>query len=482
MAEVEYELLDLDPATLIIGTNVRTETHADAKEFARSIRERGVLEVITGYRDDDGNIVVERGQRRTVVAARVGTPSGTVPVRVGPRPEEADRIVDQVSENIHREAMRESEVLNAVEQLALIGVSAAQIAKRTQIKRANVDAALTVSQSEEARDRVGSGDLTLEQAAIFAEFEGDEEATATLEREVKRGRSLAHTAQRLRDAADERAAIAVEVERLRAEGLPAIHVDDAPSPRWQFTLTEMRDSEGNPVAEDEFAHVPGAAVYVTAEWEYPEDDEDEGDSVEPARVFATTWIVTDPAAAGLAHMSAGDSTSTGEPSDADREAQRAERQRVIARNKAWRSATAVRREWLAGFCARRTAPKGAEALICEAVLGCDHHLGRGLQHGHRGLLALTGDVDAGLYGTAEAREKLIKTATTPKAQAMRVLAAIVAAWDHDTDVHTWRNPNTWDERIMGALVEWGYSAAPVERILLGADPGDDALTEDAEAA
>ena len=40
-------------------------------------------------------------------------------------------------ENIHRAGMRETEIVAGVEQLALLGVSAAQIAKRTAIDRAD---------------------------------------------------------------------------------------------------------------------------------------------------------------------------------------------------------------------------------------------------------------------------------------------------------------------------------------------------------
>ncbi len=80
------ELLDIDPALLKIGKNVRVNTRIDAKEFAASIKARGVLEVITTCRDDDGDLVVLRGQRRAVVAAQVGTPTGTVRCRCSRRP------------------------------------------------------------------------------------------------------------------------------------------------------------------------------------------------------------------------------------------------------------------------------------------------------------------------------------------------------------------------------------------------------------
>lgn len=40
--------------------------------------QRVVLEVISAYLDPDDGLTVLRGQRHTVVAAKVGTPSGTV--------------------------------------------------------------------------------------------------------------------------------------------------------------------------------------------------------------------------------------------------------------------------------------------------------------------------------------------------------------------------------------------------------------------
>ena len=60
------EFLYLDPADIIIGTNVRTDLRPDHKEFRKSIKERGVLEAVTVYRNEDGQYVLLRGQRRTI--------------------------------------------------------------------------------------------------------------------------------------------------------------------------------------------------------------------------------------------------------------------------------------------------------------------------------------------------------------------------------------------------------------------------------
>ena len=72
--------------------------------------------------------------------------------------------------NIQRAGMRETEIVPGREQLALLGVSAAQIAKRTSIDRPTVNAALAVTKADQTRNRLESGDLTLQEAAIFAEF------------------------------------------------------------------------------------------------------------------------------------------------------------------------------------------------------------------------------------------------------------------------------------------------------------------------
>lgn len=69
----------------------------EGDEFAQSIKTLGVLEPITTYAGEDGALVVYRGQRRTVTAAKVGTPTGTIPVHVVEGPE---RIVAQLSENV----------------------------------------------------------------------------------------------------------------------------------------------------------------------------------------------------------------------------------------------------------------------------------------------------------------------------------------------------------------------------------------------
>ncbi|WP_370074242.1 ParB/RepB/Spo0J family partition protein [Nocardioides sp.] len=493
------EFLYLAPAEIIIGTNVRTDLRADHKEFRKSIKERGVLEAVTVYRNEDGQHVLLRGQRRTVTAAEVGTPTGLLPARVVPQPADADRIGDQMVENIHRAGMREAEIVAGVEQLALLGVSAAQIAKRTSIDRPTVNAALVVTKADQSRNRLDSGDLTLEEAAIFAEFEHDPEAVERLENAKRWRRSLAHEAQRLRDEAAEREADAAEVERLRAEGLPILSAEEVAEADEVLRIERLGTEDGESLPEEEWPNVPGARVQVVKEWVYPEDEDDEehedDEPAEPYQQYVPVWVVTDLDASGLRRRGGGSSSTAsadeGGESEEEAEARREERRRVIANNKAWASAETVRREWLATFVARKTAPKGAEALICEAVVTGHHSLSKAMDHRHPMLFTLLGiDVPTGYYGAGyEECHKIATKASTPKAAAMTTLAAIVAAWEATTGKHSWRNPTAWDARVLGALVEWGYQPSEVERILLGEEPqpstetdGDDNAGEASDSA
>ena len=220
----------------------------------------------------------------------------------------------------------------------------------------------------------------------------------------------------------------------------------------------MRTPEGEPVPVEEWPTLSGVAVIVTEDWEYPEpevtevtqgeDDADDADEyAEPVKVFRQVWVVTDIEASGLVHRSRvgrtdGDHGEDVEGHDAEADAaakaeaevRREERRRVIANNKAWTSAETVRREWLTGFVTRKTAPKGAEFLICEAVVTGHHTVSKAMEHRHPMLFTLLGiDTPTGYYGAGyEDCRKIATKASTPKAATMTTLAAVLAAWEDST--------------------------------------------------
>lgn len=460
------------PGSLVIGANVRSDTHPGAKEFAASIKARGVLEPITAWVDDDGRLVVYRGQRRTLAAASVGTPDGLVPVHVVTRPPEVDRVTDQLVENVHRAAMRAAEERDAIEQLSLLGVSAAQITKRTAITRPTVDAALTVTASQTARERMDSTGMTLEAAATFAEFEDDPQAIQALEQALSWGRPVEHTAQRLRDARAEDTALRAHAQLLRGQGVPVLDPQDVPDRAWTLYLDALVTADGKPVPEHDWANVQGAAVLLRAQWAYPDEladpdttnDDGGGDGdgdAEPTLRFVQVWICTDPQAAGLRsrYDSTGPTTANTSAEDQDGASDSGQsRREVITNNAAWRSAQTVRRAWLARFITRTSIPAGAEALICEAVLTGQHTLSKAMGESHPLLRTLLGHDE-------QSPTTRLATPTTAKAATVRTLAAVLASWEASTGVHTWRHPTAWDTRVMGAIADWGYQPSDVEQLL-----------------
>ena len=457
------EIVLVNPGTLIIGANVRVDTRTD-KHFTASIRERGVTQAITAYRNDDDALVVITGQRRTLAAVEVGL--ADVPVIIEARPADVDRIIDQMGENDHRAPMTEAERFSGIEQLSLTGLSAAQIAKRTATKKTRVEAALTIAASPSARQLLQANPLTLEQAAVLAEFDGDQESTRRL-LEAADGSRFDHVAQRLRDDAEQAAALAVEQEKWRAQGHTVIDRPEHGSPTKR--LGNLVDVNGASFDPEQYPSVPGAALYLTQEWIYADrDDEDAQDVV----AWVPMWVCPSPATHGYKDKY-GYGASTGQQaaqSPEQNEALKAERKRVIENNKAWRSAETVRREWLRLFAARRTPPKGAEALIAQAMLLGPHFLEQA-QSQHQPLLrewlGIVDDTSTWSAGSSAIQVLADATSTdTAKRQVMVALLAVLAGWEKATDVHTWRHVSAWDTQIMAALIKWGYQPAEVELLLI----------------
>ena len=117
-------------------------THPGAKDFAASIKAREVLEPITVWVADEGDLMVYRGSAAPWRRLR-SEPRTLRPGPCRPRPAEVDRVTDQLVENVRRadDARRGGTRRDRVAVLAL-GVSAAQITERTSITRPTVDAPL----------------------------------------------------------------------------------------------------------------------------------------------------------------------------------------------------------------------------------------------------------------------------------------------------------------------------------------------------
>lgn len=357
----------INPADLIIDPNVRTEIHLD-KSFVSSIRVLGFKQYPVGYRDEYGKVHVTIGQRRVSAALEIGWP--VIPVVLksktaaeGDRAEE-HRILEQLAENDQRMALAESDRVASYKQLALLGVSEDQIARKTNAPRQRVKTALTVAGSQVATEALEATPITLDQAAVIAEFEHDPEAVdLLLQTAAETPDRLPHHAQRIRDQrAFEKAKTDLE-DKYRDAGWEILEK----RPQWDDTtflnvdaLFRADDPDETRLTEETAAALEGRAVFVgEPRWH----NRDKGVIAE-AWFFVRGWREQ-----GLAtHMSV--KAPAGQLSDGEKAARKAERQV----NSDIRSATTVRQQWIKDTLLQNTAhtvSAAAARLTTAALLAAD---------------------------------------------------------------------------------------------------------------
>jgi ParB family transcriptional regulator, chromosome partitioning protein len=390
-----------DPAELRIADNVRTDAEATiTKEWVAQLKAHAAVDPtgkgcgnhtpVAVVRCPDGELEILFGARRTLGCIRAGVYLlGYIAGDKGDdQAARRARLIDQFTENVHREPMKRSD------EAALIlrlfdeeDMTEAGIARATGLSKPRVAAYRAVAGSKIAAKAADRWEfLTLDQAAVLAEFEGDEQAMTELVQAARQfPGQFDHVTARLRATRDEREARAAFVAELDAEGI-AVYGEQAHVP-WTLALENLRDGDGNDITPEAHAVCPGRAVTITYDWGWAPgaeaayraahdlaDDDDladiEFDSDEEARAagFVPGWQVgrylcTDPEQYGHANVHGRPGkTQTQEQRTAEDEADEAnrksaERRRVIRRNKEWRAATEVRRRHLRDLLAAPRLPK-----------------------------------------------------------------------------------------------------------------------------
>lgn len=246
----DLELVHANPVDLVLDVNVRTVIDLDA-EFLNSIREHGVLQPPTGWRDEHGVIYIEIGQRRSLAAAQLKL--ATIPVIVKPRADvEAEKMLAQLVENDRRQGLRDSEHAAAYQQLTLFGLKPDDIAKRTGTKRDTVRAAVKIIKDQpDVLEVMKEHPITLDVAAQIVEFNEHRDLVDRLtEVAEKTPERLAHEIGYAREEVEARA----EVEQLRVECASAYPDATfvAPGDAWEKYLTDLEVGEH----EDEESVLP----------------------------------------------------------------------------------------------------------------------------------------------------------------------------------------------------------------------------------
>ena len=142
------------------------------------------------------------GERRKYSAIAAGL--ATIPVYVRNDLSPVHQVAGMLVENIGRDDLTPVEEAVAIQQLAgFDGVTQKDITAMTGIKAGKVRQALIVARSEVATEVAGRYDLTLDQAAVVAEFGDDPEAVKLLTAAaVKQPEQWPHVVSRLRHGCD----------------------------------------------------------------------------------------------------------------------------------------------------------------------------------------------------------------------------------------------------------------------------------------
>ncbi|MGH3904166.1 MAG: hypothetical protein ACRDTE_08255 [Pseudonocardiaceae bacterium] len=150
------------------------------------------------------------------------------------------------------------------------------------------------------------------------------------------------------------------------------------------------------------------------------------------------------------------------------EQQKAERRTVIANNKAWDSATTVRRDWLRSFLARKAAPAEGARWVAQMLAQGSHEMRKAMQSDHQLAVDLLGlpQPDRGHARTATHVIAAHAMNATPARATTLTVAMLIGALEDGTDRHTWRSPTPDQIAYFRQLQAWRYPLSDVEQLVL----------------
>ncbi|QIZ97809.1 ParB N-terminal domain-containing protein [Leifsonia sp. PS1209] len=431
----------LDPHTLIIEDNVRPSAPI-TPAFVQSIKENGVLTPVLAHRTDGGQVTVRAGQRRVFAAREAGL--ATIPVYLVEADEvAAERIVQQIVENDQREAVSDGDRAAAFQQLAFEGLSVTAIARRTGTKQKEVRTALAVVENKAAASAIQEHPLTLDQAAVLIEFDGDDELRADLIQVATTDPAqFAHAAQRARDDKARAKTKTDAVADLAGRGYLILASDPGYYDTEYTRISELLTADDQRVTVEQIENQEGRAAFVRV---YADGDAN------------ISYFLHDAKAAGF-HSYGGTQSTSGPMTDDEK----AERRILIANNKAWASAETVRREWLTNLLSRKTLPKDVAVVIAKGLTIHRQAVSTAAREGNELAHQLLGLEPSGYFEN----DRLAALVERTPAKAQHVtLAVVLGACESVTSKQTWRHPSSTDADYFTQLASWGYSLSDVEQIV-----------------
>ncbi|MFC0862452.1 ParB/RepB/Spo0J family partition protein [Sphaerimonospora cavernae] len=401
--------------------------------------------------EEDYRFWVTKGNRRLAAARSKDLPDLLCLVDLAKAGDRAALFIDMVVENDDefRHGLTAVEQAQALFEAHQAGASRTRLQKITGRSRRQIGEALTAGgMSATTRQMAGQMDYewTLEDLALLAEFDGDEEALAEIHERLRWGGKVRYVVERVRT---ERAE-AAEQARLRAE-LEQVGISVTEQlPPGAIPLARLADAVDG-FDPETHATCAGHGVYFHS--------------------FDKTTAVaycTTPDRHGHAAPAAPVVTGTAEPGTADD----LERRLVIEGNRAWKASAVVRQEWVTALLARTTAPKPVLAWVARQLVEMPDPLCDKLAAARH----------SPLWATLTGNFRVESAVTVrPGRLPLLALAPIVVAYEHqmtvpDTARYTWRQDRSGPvsrahaRGYLSLLAQLGYPPTPIEQAIIDGVP------------
>ena len=448
-----YELRMVDPATLVDNPNNARRAHRDREGLSPSIEALGILHPPLVRQLDDGRLELIAGERRKYSAIKAGR--SAIPVFVRDDLSPVHQLAGMLVENHERDGLTPTEEAVAIQQLAgFEGVTQRDITTMTGIKATEVRTALKVAASDVATAVGERHDLSLDQLVVLAEFDNDTEAVKALTvAAVKDPSRFDHLVAQLRRDRDDRAAHEAVAAQITEAGVPVVELDNGwwlpDGAEWLSDLAPPDGARSYTPAKHRSCPGHAAAVVET----------DDG--------YEVAYVCIDPVGQGHLDQTKPPKSSTSPEPDAPAsgmtDEQKAERRKVVTNNKAWETATPVRREYVTELLARRSVPKGTLRYVVEAIMADPAALAQGDGNEVASIIGKESNPGAWDRTAALALASDASDARLPLVLLAQVAASVEARFG---ERQGWRHPTAALRSYLSFLATCGYGLSEVEQEVL----------------